>query len=145
MKREILLIENDARILELLTRFLERRGYAVQSAASLDAADRELRLHRPDLVVSDLLVGEEHAADRLERWARADRLPPTLVVSGCLDDEVERRLAAVPEVVGTLPKPFRFEELEARLEAALEGGLAGAPAAAPGPPGAPRATGAGAT
>ncbi len=117
--REILVIENDARILDLLTRFLTRRGYQVRRAISLEVAERELALHRPDMILSDLLVGPTHAAGRLRQWAREGKLPPTLVVSGCLDEEMERLLATIPPVVGTLSKPFRFEDLEVHVSAVL--------------------------
>lgn len=129
--REILVIENDARILDLLTRFLARRGYQVRRAISLEAAERELALHRPDMILSDLLVGNTNAAGRLQEWAREGKLPPTLVVSGCLDEEMERLLATIPPVVGTLSKPFRFEDLEAHVSAVLNAEPVDAPRAEP--------------
>ncbi|MEL6716278.1 MAG: hypothetical protein AAFP86_21030, partial [Planctomycetota bacterium] len=48
----------------------------------------------------------------------------TLVVSGFLDAANQGVLAAVPEVVGTLAKPFEFEALEEAVAAALAPGRA---------------------
>ena len=51
------------------------------------------------------------------------------VVSGFLDEAVEGRLRAVPEVLDTLPKPFEFNDLEERIQGCLESGAAIAGAA----------------
>ena len=58
-------------------------------------------------------------------------MPPTLVVSGYLDAEVARALEALPEVVGTLAKPYDFATLEARMGECLARS-GGRPGAAPG-------------
>ena len=66
--------------------------------------------------------------EELPRLSAEGILPPTLVVSGFLDEAVEGRLRAVPEVLDTLPKPFEFNELEGRIQGCLESGagIAGA-------------------
>ena len=116
---DLLIVENDARIVELLRWFLERRGHRVRAAASFGEARSLLAERRPDLMLSDVELGAENARAQLPELAREGVLPPTLVVSGYLDHDLSRELLAIPGVVGVLPKPFEFERLERWIEAFL--------------------------
>src|SRR5262245_5777169 len=108
---DLLLVENDARILELMKFFLERAGHAVRTATSFDDARKAIREKVPDLLLSDLELGAESGRDELPRIARAGGLPPTLVVSGHLDRATSEALGALPGVVGTLAKPYDMKRL----------------------------------
>lgn len=109
---DLLIVENDERIVELLRWFLERRGHRVRSAPSFAAARLLLAERRPDLLLSDVELGGENARDLLPQLAREGVLPATLVVSGHIDRELADELLAVPNVLGVLPKPFEFARLE---------------------------------
>lgn len=126
-RASLLLVDNDARIVELLTWFLSQRGYDVRTAASFVEARERLAERAPDLLVSDVDLGAESAVQELPRLRADGILPRTLVVSGYLDATVQAALGALPEVVGTLPKPFEFTDLEASIEAALRAGEVGGP------------------
>lgn len=117
--KSLLLVENDVRIVELLSLFLARRGYRVRSARSLEEARAELASSRPDLMLSDIDLGRSNGREFLPQLSREGLLPRTLVVSGYLDAQLAQELRAVPEVVGVLPKPFEFDRLERRIEEAL--------------------------
>lgn len=118
----LLLLDNDERIVELLSWFLRDRGFEVDVAPSFAVAREKIAAARPDLLVSDVDLGAETAVEELPRLSAEGILPPTLVVSGFLDEAVEGRLRAVPEVLDTLPKPFEFPDLEARVRVCLERG-----------------------
>lgn len=129
----LLLLDNDERIVELLSWFLRERGFDVETAKSFAEARERMGAARPDLLVSDVDLGAESAVDGLPVLSAEGALPPTLVVSGFLDEEVERKLRAVPEVLDTLSKPFEFTDLEAKVRACLagEGGPGEIPAPLP--------------
>jgi DNA-binding response OmpR family regulator len=116
---DILIVDNDERIVELVAWFLERRGYAVRSADSFDAARVALTERRPTLMLSDVDLGAQNACEELPRLNREGLLPPTLVVSGFLTAELREELLALEPVLDTLAKPFEFEELERRMVACL--------------------------
>lgn len=116
---ELLLVDNDARIVELVALFLERRGHRVRRATSYRAARDAIVEQRPDLMLADVELGAEHGGEELPALARAGLLPPTLVVSGYLDRALEEALGALPGIVGTLKKPFGMSDLEARIASAL--------------------------
>jgi DNA-binding response OmpR family regulator len=116
---DILLVDNDERIVELLTWFLEKRGYRVRSTDSFDGARAALKERRPALMLSDVDLGAQNAREELPRLDRAGLLPPTLVVSGFLSADLRAELLALEPVLDTLAKPFEFEQLHERMLACL--------------------------
>jgi DNA-binding response OmpR family regulator len=118
-KTDILLVDNDSRILELVAWFLAKRGFTVRTALSFRDARELIAERRPELLLSDIDLGEENAREELPRLAALGILPPTLVVSGYLDAEIVKELEALPPVIGTLAKPYDFAVLEERVRACL--------------------------
>jgi two-component system phosphate regulon response regulator PhoB len=116
---DLLLVDNDVTIAELVAWVLAREGHTVRTASSFAAARAHLAERRPDLMLSDVDLGAESALSELPRLAAAGRLPPTLVVSGYLDEDKRADLGALPEVVGFLDKPFDPRELAERVREAL--------------------------
>ena len=116
---DILIVDNDERIVELVAWFLAKRGHTVRSAFSLKEARVLLGERWPDLMLSDVDLGEESALEVLPRMQAAEELPPTLVVSGFLDSATIERLMALRSVVGTVAKPFDFTVLEENIRKGL--------------------------
>jgi len=116
----LLLLDNDERIVELLSWFLGERGFAIRVAHSFQEARERLTEERPDLLISDVDLGTESAVDELPRLSAEGMLPPTLVVSGYLDAAVRAAIMGVPEVLDTLAKPFEFPHLEEKVRSCLE-------------------------
>lgn len=117
---DVLLIENDARILELYAAFLAKRGHRVRTATSFALAREMLASEAPDILLTDLELGLESGREELPALHAAGLLPPTLVVSGYIDAALQAELARIPAIVGTLAKPFGFERLEQSLVEALQ-------------------------
>jgi DNA-binding response OmpR family regulator len=122
---DLLLVDNDPRIVELIAWFLTKRGHHVRTATSFAAARERIREQAPDLMLSDIDLGFEHGRDELPALAREKLLPPTLVVSGYLDRELARLFATMPGIVGVIAKPVGMAELESRIQSCLE--VCGAP------------------
>src|SRR5262245_12977894 len=116
---DLILVDDDARIADLFAFFLRKAGHDVRTAASLRDARDEIAVRRPDLMLSDLDLRLERGLDVLPELSLEGVLPPTLVVSGWLDDEACARLGALPEVVGALKKPFAPDRLVAAVDLAL--------------------------
>ncbi|MBK7877992.1 MAG: response regulator [Planctomycetes bacterium] len=118
----LLIVDNDARIVELYALYLTRRGHDVRTAGSFRearAALAALAAERPELLLSDLELGVESGREELPRLWSEGLLPPTLVVSGFVDLELEALFARLPAVVGILRKPFDFERLDTSVSVAL--------------------------
>ncbi len=128
---DLVLVDNDERIVELVAWFLRRARHTVRTAASYAQVRGLLAERAPDLMLADLELGEERGDEELPRLAREGLLPPTLVVSGYLDRELEAHLRSVPGVRGTLAKPFDLPGLERSIEQCLSQGGPADPAPAP--------------
>lgn len=114
----ILVVDDDNRIRELLTRFLRLRGHAVMTAADAEAARRMLLSFEFDLIVLDVMMpGEDGIA--LTRSLRTTRDTPILLLTA--RGEPADRIAGLSAGADDyLPKPFEPEELALRINAILK-------------------------
>lgn len=119
---DLLLVDNDRRIVDLAAWFLERRGFTVRSVLSYRDARVAIRERRPDLMLADLELGDESGREELPRLEREGLLPRTLVVSGFLDAALDAELRSIELVIDTLAKPYDMDRLEASIRACLAGG-----------------------
>ena len=116
----VLLVEDEPGVMRMTSRLLERLGYEVIAASSAQAALGKLEAHagRIDLLMTDVIMPDMNGRD-LARQVRA-RFPelPTLFVSGYPSDAITigNELDANTHFIG---KPFRLDELAARLKLAL--------------------------
>ncbi|MCB9914461.1 MAG: response regulator [Planctomycetes bacterium] len=118
---DLLLVDNDERIVELTAWFLERAGHRVRAALSYAEARGLLEEAPAQLLLADLELGAERGREELPKLAAAGLLPPTLVVSGFLDATLEAELLAIPGVIGTLAKPVDLATLERCVAEAVAG------------------------
>lgn len=116
---DLLVVDNDARIAELVAWFLEKGGHSARVVTSYAQAREALRERRFALMLADLELGAEDGRVELPQLESEGLLPPTLVVSGYLDAEITEALSKVPGILGTVPKPFEPRELLERVNALL--------------------------
>jgi DNA-binding response OmpR family regulator len=116
---DLLLVDDDRRIVELVAFFLRKRGHEVRTCANFAEVRAALAQRVPDLVLCDVDLGGEMADEELPKLAEEGILPSTLIVSGYVDAELEGRLMAIGRVVGLVRKPFDFATLEGRVGAAV--------------------------
>ena len=58
----ILLVEDDAEMISLLTRFLPEEGYEVRVVSDMAATLRAVSEREPDLILLDIVLGKEYSA-----------------------------------------------------------------------------------
>jgi len=114
----ILVVDDDARLRTLLSRFLGERGFRVTVAADAAAARGLLRVTEPDLMVLDVTMQGESGLALTHALRREGRTTPILLLTarGAPDDRIEGFEAGADDY---LPKPFDPRELELRLRALL--------------------------
>jgi DNA-binding response OmpR family regulator len=116
----ILVVEDDPVILDLLTVNFELEGYTVVRA--VDGVDglEQARAHRPDAVVTDVMMPKRSGIDLL-RDLRADPelayIPVVLLSARALATDIRDGLAAGAD--DYITKPFEPDDLVVRVEKLL--------------------------
>jgi DNA-binding response OmpR family regulator len=112
----VLLVEDDERISRDVMRGLEAAGFTVDRESDGEEAWFRGDTESFDAVVLDLGLPSMDGLAILKRWRAAGRTMPVLVLTarGAWTERVEGIEAGADDY---LPKPFRMEELVARLRA----------------------------
>ncbi len=113
----ILLVEDEATLVQTIAYTLRREGYTVVTAGDGQTALTLAREARPDLVVLDLMLP---GLDGFEvcRRLRAESAVPILILSA-RDTEIDRVVGLEIGADDYLTKPFSLRELLARIRALL--------------------------
>ncbi|MDP5239556.1 two-component system response regulator OmpR [Uliginosibacterium sp. 31-16] len=126
----ILVVDDDARLRNLLERYLDEQGFAVKAVADAALMDRALTREHFDLLVLDLMLPGEDGLSICRRLRGGDN-PLPIVMLTARGDEVDRIIGLELGADDYLPKPFNPRELVARIHAVLRRkprSLPGAPA-----------------
>jgi len=114
----LLVIEDEARIVELLRAALSRAGFAVDTVATIAVAGEALSLVAYDAAVLDLGLPDGDGMMLLADVRRQGNRVPVLVLTA--RDAVEARVAGLDSGADDyLVKPFAMTELIARVKALL--------------------------
>jgi len=118
MPRVIAVVDDDPRMLDLFARLLARARYVPILWSTGPDAFRMIRKCRPDLVILDLQMEDPQAGWRTLRQMRQDHATQAIPVLICsvlapFDRRMMERLSGWHCAV--LPKPFRREQLEAKI------------------------------
>jgi DNA-binding response OmpR family regulator len=113
----ILVIDDDAELCRLVSRFLGAEGYSVQTVhTSRLGIDRALSGDY-DLVVLDVMLPEMDGFEVLRRMRAKSRTPVLMLTAR--GDDLDRILGLEMGADDYLPKPFNTLELSARIRAIL--------------------------
>ena len=117
-KLKILVVDDDADLLELLSIRLVAAGYEVETVQNAESALNRLDVSRPQLVITDMQMG---GMDGMALFEHIHRTTPTLPViiltaHGTIPDAVA---ATQRGVFGYLAKPFDSKTLLAQIAQAL--------------------------
>ncbi|MSQ53873.1 MAG: two-component system response regulator OmpR [Betaproteobacteria bacterium] len=134
LKKRLLVVDDDARLRDLLVRYLGEQGFEVRAVADAASMDKMLSRERYDLLVLDLMLPCEDGL-AICRRLRGQNDSPAIIMLTAKGDDVDRIVGLEMGADDYLPKPFNPRELVARVHAVLR---RGAPL---GPPGAPGAAG----
>jgi DNA-binding response OmpR family regulator len=114
---KILVVDDDKKIVELVTLYLKKDGYHVLTAYDGQQAIELARRKQPDLVVLDLMLPQVDGMD-VCRILRAESPLPIIMLTGRStdDDKLEGLDLGADDYV---TKPFNPRELLARIRAVL--------------------------
>ena len=113
----ILVVDDEAHIVDLVRLYLEREGYRVRSAGSGQAALSEVRSHPPAMVILDVMLPGMDGFEVCRRL-RAESQVPVLMLTA-RDEDLDKILGLELGADDYLTKPFNPREVVARVRAIL--------------------------
>jgi two-component system phosphate regulon response regulator OmpR len=117
-KTRIIVVDDDARLRELLNRYLSEQGYSVRAVVDGNDMNRWLARERFDLMVLDLMMPGEDGLSICRRLRGLGEKMPIIMLTAKGDD-VDRIVGLEVGADDYLPKPFNPRELVARIQAVL--------------------------
>ena len=121
MSQNLLMIEDDARLAQMVAEYLGQSGFTVQHTGDGHSGLLALQASPPDLVILDLMLPD---MDGLEVCRRIRSMPGVLAQIPVLmltakGDPMDRIIGLEIGADDYLPKPFEPRELLARIRAVL--------------------------
>jgi two-component system response regulator CpxR len=113
----VLVIDDDAELCNLVSRFLTREGFHIESVHSGAQGVEKALAGKYSLVVLDVMMPEMNGFDVLRRIRARSRMPVLMLTAR--GDALDRVLGLEMGADDYLPKPFSPPELAARIRAIL--------------------------
>lgn len=114
----ILVVDDESDVRDLLSKFLTRRGYKVQTAADGEAAIEAIREGRPDIVLLDIRLPKIDGLSVLQRLRDESDDVAIITMSGSADEDTARKSLELG-AADFITKPFNLPYLETSLLAKL--------------------------
>jgi len=113
----ILLVEDDAEMIGLLSRFLPQEGYELRVASDMAATLRAVSEREPDIILLDIVLGDEDGRDIFREVRELSDVPAIFLTGRGLESD---RIAGLKMGADDyIVKPFSPGELSARIESVL--------------------------
>jgi DNA-binding response OmpR family regulator len=113
----ILVVDDEVSIVELARLYLERDGFRVLGAADGKAALEAFAMHKPDLLVVDVMMPRLDGFGLVQE-VRKDSLVPVIMLTARSED-VDKIVGLEMGADDYVTKPFNPRELVARVKAVL--------------------------
>jgi DNA-binding NtrC family response regulator len=121
-KFKILIVDDDVNLAFLLQQRLENEGFEVENANSVTAGYLTYRSFKPDLVLTDISMGDESGFDLMHRIRNDAPRIKTIYMTG----DLSRHLSALEQERNQhhamfLSKPFSESNLLESISAGVQG------------------------
>jgi two-component system, OmpR family, response regulator ResD len=116
----VLVVDDEAIVRDVLTRYLEREGFQVEAAADGEAALELAARSWPDIVVLDLMLPKVDGLEVFRRLRDLGDVPVVMLTAK--GEEVDRLVGLELGADDYVSKPFSPREVVARIRAILRRG-----------------------
>ncbi|MET0557941.1 MAG: response regulator transcription factor [Solirubrobacterales bacterium] len=116
---KVLVVDDEATILEIVGRYIERAGFETFRAADGPEALRLAEEHRPDLVVLDLMLPGIDGIEVMRQLRERPGKPIAVILLTARGEQSDRLVGLRRGADDYVVKPFSPAELVARVEAVL--------------------------
>jgi DNA-binding response OmpR family regulator len=115
----VLVVDDEPTIVEIVARYLDRAGFATHQAMDGPEALHQADLHRPDLVVLDLMLPGLDGIEVMRRLHDRPGKRVAVILLTARGEESDRLVGLRHGADDYVVKPFSPAELVARVEAVL--------------------------
>jgi DNA-binding response OmpR family regulator len=116
----VLVVDDEAIVRDVLTRYLEKEGFRVDAAPDGEAALALAARSRPDIVILDLMLPKVDGLEVLRRLRELGDVPVVMLTAK--GEEVDRVVGLELGADDYVAKPFSPREVVARIRAVLRRG-----------------------
>jgi two-component system, OmpR family, response regulator ResD len=116
-RARVLVVDDEPIVRDVLARYLEREGFAVDAAEDGPAALEAVAQSRPDLVLLDLMLPNLDGVEVFRRMQATD--PPAVIMLTARGEETDRIVGLELGADDYITKPFSPREVVARVRAVL--------------------------
>ncbi len=113
----IIVVDDDPGIRDVVSEFLDRHGFEVETAADAGELNRLMSVFQPNLVVLDVMLPGEDGLQICRRLANQGG--PAVIMLSAMGEETDRIVGLELGADDYLPKPCNPRELLARIRAVL--------------------------
>ena len=117
MPQTILVVDDEARLRDMLRVYLEQEGYRVAEAANGREALYVARYEKPDLIILDLMMPEMNGTEFMRAYSK-EAETPVIMLTAKVEDQ-DKILGLELGADDYVTKPFNVRELMARVRAVL--------------------------
>lgn len=114
----ILMVDDDPGIRDVVSDFLGKHGYKVDTAGDATEMERVLERGPVDLIVLDIMMPGEDGLAVCRRLTTTENAPPIIMLSA-MGEDTDRIVGLELGADDYLGKPFSPRELQARIKALL--------------------------
>jgi two-component system response regulator ResD len=115
----VLVVDDEPTIVEVVARYMERAGYEAHSAGDGPEAVRLAALHRPDLVVLDVMLPGFDGIEVMRQLHEHEGERTAVILLTARGEESDRLVGLRHGADDYVVKPFSPAELVARVDAVL--------------------------
>ncbi len=124
-QQKILVVDDEAKIVEAIKSYLESSGYTVFHAYDCAQAQKVMERHALDLLILDLMLPDMSGEDFCKKIRKTSRLPIIMLTAKAAESDMLKGLDIGADDYMT--KPFSVRELLARVHALLRRSAESAP------------------
>ncbi|WP_334074293.1 MULTISPECIES: response regulator transcription factor [Paenibacillus] len=117
MPHKILLIEDDASIIDMLAGYLTKEGYVIRSASNGEDGLTLFRNESFDLIVVDLMMPKLDGMEVIKIVRETSAVP--ILIMSAKDNDVDKAIGLGFGADDYIAKPFSLIEITARIKAAI--------------------------
>jgi DNA-binding response OmpR family regulator len=113
----VLVVDDNAKIVEVLSAYLDKEGFEVRTAADGPSAITSVAEQVPDIALLDIMLPGVDGIELTRRFQREHDLPVILITAKT--DEIDRLIGLEVGADDYISKPFSPREVVARVKAVL--------------------------